>query len=159
MSNRGLPLIDRFEQKFVKSDGCWLWTATKQRGYGAIRGKNASESMIPAHRLSYELYVGKIPDGYFVCHKCDVRACVNPDHLFLGTPQDNVDDMLSKGRHHAPRGDAHHAAKLTSEQVRAIQADARTQAEIAKDYGVCQSHVSDLKTARRRGAAGYRSKF
>lgn len=76
--------------------GCWIWLmAHFTNGYGAV--SNKSERL--AHRLSYRAFKGEIPNGLFVCHKCDVKSCVNPDHLFLGTHQDNMLDMSAKGRH------------------------------------------------------------
>ena len=79
----------------VPFSGCWLWTGPSSDGYGDFRigGKR-----ILAHRLSYELHIGPIPDGMFVCHKCDVRCCINPAHLFAGTSGDNALDMYAKGR-------------------------------------------------------------
>jgi hypothetical protein len=77
-----------------------------------------------------------------VCHKCDVRSCVNPDHLFLGTSQDNYADAAAKGRN--TRGTKHGCARLTEEQVIAIRASSETQVDIARRYGVRQAHVSRI---------------
>ena len=81
-----------FWAKVQKTGACWLWIAGKDYGgYGSFQHKRA-------HRLSYEMHVGPIPKGMFVCHSCDVPACINPAHLFLGTARDNVRDMIAKGR-------------------------------------------------------------
>lgn len=85
------PIASRVE--FDTNGGCWLWTGyLTPQGYGNFRGR-------PAHRVSYEVYVGPIPGKLYVCHKCDVRACVNPDHLFVGDTSANARDMVAKGRH------------------------------------------------------------
>jgi hypothetical protein len=91
----------RFYKKVDKTSDCWLWTASTRgkTGYGAfkIQGK-----VVDAHRLSYQIHKGQIADGMLVCHTCDNRLCVNPDHLWLGTYQDNWIDALQKGRAKAP---------------------------------------------------------
>jgi len=92
----------RFEKFFIKSEdeSCWLWLGTKMTtGYGQFRLSPPKRATVGAHRMSWELYHGPIPDGMYVLHKCDVRACVRPDHLFLGSQKDNVHDMISKGRY------------------------------------------------------------
>lgn len=99
----GTPSEDRFWAKVDKSGDCWVWTASVFRerlGYGKFQtGSNRGESRVAyAHRVSWELHFGPIPNGLFVCHHCDNPPCVRPDHLFLGTAADNVRDMDRKGR-------------------------------------------------------------
>lgn len=85
-----------FESRILKTDYCWLWVgALFKSGYGKF---SRGDRKIRAHRASYELYVGKIPRGMQVLHRCDNPPCVNPDHLFIGTHMDNMLDMESKGR-------------------------------------------------------------
>lgn len=94
-------LQERFNQKYEidPKTGCWLWTKTVTNGgYGIIGVGGLRGSMRPAHRVSWCLFHGDIPDGLHVLHRCDVPSCVNPDHLFLGTHQDNMNDKMSKGR-------------------------------------------------------------
>lgn len=93
---RSAPLEDRFWVKVRKSDGCWEWTAaSKQGGYGKIA---VGRRLMLAHRVSWELANGPIPDGLLVCHTCDNPPCVRPDHLFLGTQTDNMRDAVRKNR-------------------------------------------------------------
>lgn len=102
--------LELFKSQYIedKKTGCWLWTGSITTcGYGQI---NIKYKRYLAHRLSWNVHNGAIPKGFFVCHKCDNPPCVNPDHLFIGTHRDNMQDMLKKGRHvqarktHCPRG-------------------------------------------------------
>lgn len=80
----------------LSDDECWIWMGSLRRGYGRISIRHSYS--IPAHRFSWELHRGSIPNGLDVCHTCDVPACVNPNHLFLGTAKDNIRDMILKER-------------------------------------------------------------
>lgn len=102
-------LEEKFWSHVYKTDSCWLWTGTLRLGYGRIRHNNRS---ISAHRASWEFVNGPIPEGLEILHACDVRECVNPGHLSVGTRSDNMQDMVSKGRA---------SSHLTWEQVREIR--------------------------------------
>src|SRR6266853_3758788 len=91
-------ITERFWEKVDTTGDCWLWTASKTEfGYGQF-GTARGKPSTTAHRVSWELHFGPIPDGMFVCHHCDTPPCVKPDHLFLGTHEQNQLDMLLKGR-------------------------------------------------------------
>lgn len=152
--NRKWPtLLERFWAKVDKAPGygpwgdCWVWTAYRDEfGYGRLNRRGFSGGM--AHRTSYDINVGTIPPGMMVRHRCDNPSCVRPDHLELGTAQQNSDDQTERGRQRAPKGAAHHSNKLTDDQARAIFYDPRTQREIAAEYGISQSAVMMIKTKR-----------
>ncbi len=125
------------------NSGCWLWLgATKHgpTGYGDI-SVNGKHKIVT--RIVWELRNTPIPEGLFICHRCDVPLCINPDHLFLGTAQENFDDMRIKKRH--PRGECSGMAKLTEKQVFLILSDRRRLTIIAREYGVSNVLISKIK--------------
>lgn len=135
------PWIDRYWDKIEKQpDGCWLWTAAVAAGgYGQFMVAPGHKWL--AHRLMYTLTYGVIPDGLYVCHRCDVRLCCNPAHLFLGTARDNSQDALNKNRLRMPGlvGTQLNAAKLTEAvipQIRQAAANGEAYSVIAQRYGV-----------------------
>jgi hypothetical protein len=152
------PIV-RFMSKVDRNaaGGCWIWIACRgSGGYGRF-GHGRSDW---AHRVSWELHRGPIPEGMFVCHSCDVRACVNPDHLWLGTNADNLADMRAKGRaatgdrhgsqtkpESRPRGERHGSARLTEEDVREIRrrrSAGEPQQRVANHFGISQGRVSEI---------------
>jgi hypothetical protein len=144
------------------NSGCLLWLGSVDRkGYGQLR---FGGSLQPAHRLSLSVALGRpLPRGQLACHTCDVRSCINPDHLFLGTCKDNTADMMRKGRHdlgglalgwgrvwpNRVRGERVHSAKLTEADVRAIRAAVGTHRNVASDFGIS---VGCAKAIRHRRA-------
>src|SRR5258707_3363633 len=90
-------LLDKIEPEPMSE--CWIWVGvTRPNGYGQVTATTTKRDKL-AHRRSWELFRGTIPKGMFVCHRCDVKSCVNPYHLFIGTPSDNRVDCQRKGRH------------------------------------------------------------
>lgn len=138
--------VSKFWKKVAKTenpDECWLWLAPLDRGYGQFNGGRA-------HRVSYELAYGEIPEGLCVCHSCDNPACVNPNHLFLGTHNDNVQDKIRKGRGAkgdavASKGEKHPRHKLTNEQVLYIRQryaeGGITMRELGRQFGVAHVQI------------------
>lgn len=144
-------VLKRFNSKVIKTEsGCWEWKASHfWTGYARLQALGENK----ASRVSYRLFVGNIDEGLLVLHACDNKGCVNPKHLFLGTYQDNMDDMYAKnrgptgsknGRHTKPektaRGERQHSAKLTNKKVleirRRYKEEEVTKRRLAKEYGV-----------------------
>ena len=136
-------------------DGCWIWVASvDRRGYGRIQGGGRRAGVLGAHRASWIIHFGAIPDGLHVLHHCDNPPCVNPAHLFLGTPKDNVADMRAKGRYVGnpdgkgiKRGAGSPNAKVTEGDVVAIRAERERGVPVAalsERYGVSRSLVSEI---------------
>ena len=130
-------LLIRFWEKVRKTDQCWIWEgAISTGGYGQIK---RSGHNVHAHRIAWELTYGKIPKGLYVCHHCDNRRCVHPEHLFLGTAKDNSLDMVMKNRHHVVIGELNPNAKLKNTQVKEIKRglqSGKTDRELATLFGV-----------------------
>ena len=133
----------RFWSKVDKSGGCWAWTAyTDMFGYGVVA---LGYTMARAHRISYEMEKGTIPEGLQVRHLCHNPSCVRPDHLEIGTQKDNMRDMIEAGR--CLRGEERPNAKLKSGQVRDIRRrhkEGVTQVYLAKEYGVTSPNISAI---------------
>lgn len=126
------------------ANGCLEWRGTRNtKGYGQLR---VGGKLTLVHRVTWEIHNGPIPDGLCVLHKCDNRVCVNHDHLFLGTHEDNVRDMCAKGRQ--ARGETHSQAKLTEQDVLAIRADPRPPRKIAEQYGVSSWTITAIQFGR-----------
>lgn len=137
---------ERFFDKIEKSDdGCWNWIAGKNSaGYGVLK---ISGKSVYAHRLSFELFIGPIPEGLCVCHQCDKRGCVRPDHFFLGTKADNWNDMIRKGRR-SVIGELNDNSKLNEEDVILIKDmlnHGRSMGLIASDFDVSKTCVAHIK--------------
>jgi hypothetical protein len=153
-------VIQRFYDKIDKvENGCWMWTGWKFKdGYG---GFNVRRRTVRAHRWAYKYFVGPIPEGMCVCHKCDNPACVNPDHLWIGTNIDNMRDEREKGR--TPNGDRNGkrtcpekiikgikvgVPKITEmdvKEIRAMCGEGYCYKEIAKKFGISPGSISKIK--------------
>jgi hypothetical protein len=132
----------------VPNSGCWIWLGHLRNGYGAFSLNNKT---VYAHRKSFEIYTGqKAPEGKDICHSCDVRSCVNPDHLFLGTRSDNMRDCSRKGRLVVPvaRGEDLTFSTLTENDVRTIRRSTASSRHLAKEYGV--DHKTILAVVNRK---------
>lgn len=141
---KGVPHPSDDEEYFFKrsipepNSGCWIWQGTlSAKGYGVY---TANKKQRGAHRGSYEAGFGHIPEGMYVCHKCDVRCCVNPDHLFVGSHADNMKDMAIKLRQNR---------KLTGEQVLEIKSSNLSGRELAKKFGVKPHAIYGIRQGKR----------
>ena len=144
---------ERLFSKVNKTADCWIWTGSKDRkGYGRLMVKEGDRN-VPrlAHRISYTCLVGPIPEGLFVCHRCDNPACVNPAHLWLGSNRDNAYDMIQKGRWKQPptmSGRHNPNAKLTPEAVEEIRSTVGQTKALSQKHGVCVSAIKRVRSGR-----------
>lgn len=132
--------------------GCWIWQgrASKGLGYGTalITLSPKVYKYISAHRASYMAFKGEIPDGMYVCHTCDVPLCVNPEHLYAGTPKQNQADSFARKRAHRARGESSAISKLTDDIVREIRVMGGTNKDIAAKFSVDPSTVSVIRSRK-----------
>lgn len=158
-SKKSKSIFDRFEIYVVKnSSGCWGWSGTKDRhGYGTLSGRRHNgefrKSPEKAHRVSYEMAFGVIPDGLVVRHKCDNPECTNPEHLELGTQSDNMKDCAIRGRINPKSLENLKRNSLTQDQEREIRLikfagrngrGGKTKKEVAELYGVCECTIKNI---------------
>lgn len=145
------PIIVRLNLSVEKTVTCWNWKKRCNRtGYGVVgigSRINGSRKTVLAHRLSYQTFIGEIPNGMCVLHRCDNPACIKPSHLFLGTIADNVADMMTKGRHNTKRGEDIGTAKLTvSKVVRIKKLFGRlNDGQIARKFDVSNSIIWNIR--------------
>ena len=130
----------------IPESGCWIWIGPLHHtGYGNF---NENGKRTRAHREIFQRLVGSIPKGKFLCHKCDIRSCVNPNHMFIGSHQDNMNDMVNKKR--SLFGSKHHNSKLTEHDVHLIKHFYALDpySSIAARFGVSESLIKQIKTNR-----------
>lgn len=140
---------ERFEEKFRKTEGCWIWESAKlSTGYGIFSINNTT---VYAHRVSYELYKEKIPDAKLVRHTCDNPSCVNPLHLIAGTYVENSKDMYERGRDRNLIGEDCSSALLKNDQIKDIRILIAAKAPMAwidRQYGLSNGGTANIRDGR-----------
>lgn len=161
-----MDIMDMFPSRVMPepNSGCWIWTGAIGSGRNSYGHLKRDGRTIMMHRFSYELSHGPIPAGLFVLHKCDLKTCVNPCHLEVGSNQKNVQDAYSRGLHVVRIGEECTFSKMTEEQVaeiRAVKGRMRRgqQSEMAERFGVCCSAIRHVRTGRnwKRPSGRYKS--
>jgi HNH endonuclease len=151
---RGLSVKERFDSKWIPEpfSGCWLWTHyANQSGYGVFgigSRTDGTRATILAHRMSWRLNKGEIPNALRVLHTCDTPACVNPNHLFLGTIRDNALDMIRKHRKATFPRELNPSAKLTEDNVSEIRRSTLSLRRTARQFGVSQGTIWKIRQNR-----------
>lgn len=143
--NLRLDPLEEFEKRWIPepNSGCWLWLGTYNfYGYGLFHSRGKQRG---AHRFSWEFYRGPIPEGMHVLHHCDNPSCVNPDHLFIGTHQDNMADKTAKGRTNPLRGEECKSTKLTNEDALNIFNSKLSVPELSKAYGTSHTTIYTIR--------------
>lgn len=143
MARPRIPLSEKIERNITRipESGCWIWMSSLNKGgYGRVC---AGKKPFFAHRVSYEQKHGSIPNGMMALHHCDVRCCVNPDHIFIGTQKDNMTDKVRKNRQ--AKGINHGNAKLTEDQVREIKSSSETSIKLAAKFNYSASMIREIK--------------
>lgn len=142
------PVYDRLFAKVQRTPTCWLWAGPLDGwGYGAL---SIQRRPVRAHRVSWELHHGPIPDGLSVLHHCDVPRCVNPAHLFLGDQRANMKDKAMKGRSHAPRPKRRKLSDAAMQDILTATGGRGLQVQLAVKYGVSKACISQLRRGVRR---------
>lgn len=145
IARKPLSLEEVFNRHFYagESDACWRWRGSvTNKGYGQLM---SHRKQYAAHRVAYQLHIGPIPSGKMVCHRCDNPLCVNPAHLWLGTPADNMIDKVSKKRQSAFPGESNQAARLTEADVRLIRQSPLSNKELAAKLSVHRATISAVR--------------
>lgn len=147
-----ISFIERYLGNFIvgEKSKCWNWTGSKSGGrYGTIQ---TGGIQLAAHRVAWQMENGKIPRGKYICHHCDNPACVNPNHLFLGTPKENSRDRETKQRSNRPYGEQHANSKLNAKRVLKIRkilaSNEKSAAETARLFGVNESTICKIKNRK-----------
>jgi len=150
------------EQRILKNiaidaeTDCWIWTKATKNGYGRLiigSRSDGTRKVVSAHRFSYETFIGVITSGLHVCHICDNRKCVNPDHLFLGTQQQNNADRDLKGRNVVRYGEKNSKTKIPDSElnnIKLLYKNGASSREIAKLYNCNKSTVLDIVNGKSR---------
>jgi hypothetical protein len=151
-NNRNGTPIERFF-KFISAQShpndCWEWLGVKShQGYGNFTFNNHP---VRAHRFSWELHGGTIPEGLLVCHHCDNPSCVNPLHLYVGTHVDNNNDTIKRGRNIDRKGSKHPCSVVTEKialEIRSKSKQGQTGQELSREYGLCEATISNIKNRK-----------
>ena len=144
-----MTLKERILSTIKVVDDCWIWNGSKNKLNGRPRLKYKCKTTL-AHRAAYIAFIGEIPDGLLVCHKCDNPLCVNPSHLYAGTISQNRRDAVIRGRLNLPCGEDHHACKLSDKQVLDIFNSKLASKDLASMYKVSVNTINGIRSGRQR---------